>query len=66
MLKALNILNATYEDDLGGVCVQGPDLAILQPAHDDIVVTHEVVNIVGQLHIRSSDMRETLAPPYIY
>ena len=68
MLKALNILNATYEDDLGGVCVQGPDLAVLQPAHDHSVVTHEVVNIVGELHIRSSDMkrRETLAPPSIY
>ena len=66
MLKALNILNATYEDDIGGVSVQGPDLAVLQPTHDDGVVTHEVVHIVGQLHIRSSDMRETLAPPSIY
>ena len=67
MLKALNILNATYEDDLGGVRLQGPDLAILQPAHDHIVITHKVVNIVGQLHIRCSDMkrRETLSPPSI-
>ena len=68
MLKALNILNDTYEDDLGGVRMQSPDLAILQPAHDDIVVTHEVVNIVRELHIRCSDMkrRETLSPPSIY
>ena len=66
MLKALNILNDTYEDDLGGVRMQGPDLAVLEPAHDHSVVTHEVVNIVGQLHIRSYDMRETLAPPSIY
>ena len=68
MLKALNILNDTYEDDLGGVGVQGPDLAILQPAHDHSVVTHKVVHIVGELHIRCSDMkrRETLEPPSIY
>ena len=68
MLKALNILNDTYEDDLGGVRMQGPDLAVLEPAHDHSVVTHEVVNIVGELHIRCSDMkrRETLEPPSIY